>query len=329
MQRRARCQPVAGLQAARERARMLDAARRFFADHDVLEVDTPVLSRSAVSDPNIESVRVALQADPSRDYFLQTSPEYAMKRLLCAGWPDMYQVSRVFRDGEVGRRHQPEFTLIEWYRRNLSLAEMIAHTVDFISTLIVPGALHATERVSYIDAFRRHAGVHPLDADVSSLMDACSADASLRSSLGGDRNRWLDLLLGDRIAPRFPHDRLTVLHHYPASQAALARRCPDDPRCADRFEVFCGDLELANGYYEVSDALELRKRFADDQEQRRRCGQTLRPLDDSLLDALERGMPPCCGVAVGLERVLMINCNTRDIRDVLTFDFRDQENPGP
>lgn len=325
MPRRAGRQPPAGLQAARERARMLETARRFFSDHDVLEVDTPSLSRSAVSDPNIESVRVELLADPAHDYFLHTSPEYAMKRLLCAGWPDMYQISKVFRDGEVGRHHRPEFTLIEWYRRNVSLREMMAHTVEFISTLVAPGVLIAAEHVSYVDAFGQHAGVHPLDTRVSSLMDACDADESLRSSIGGDRDQWLDLLLGERVAPRFPHDRLTVMHHYPASQAALARRCPDDLRFADRFEVFCGDLELANGYHELSDAAEQRRRFADDQEQRRQREQPVRPLDDSFLEALEHGMPPCCGVAVGLERVLMVNGNSRDIRDVLTFSVHGRQ----
>lgn len=315
-------EPTSELPAAECRARMLAAARQFFHRHDVLEVDTPMLSRSAVSDPNIESIRASLAVDAARDYFLHTSPEFAMKRLLCAGWPDIYQISKVFRDGELGRRHQPEFTMVEWYRRQLTLEQMMQHTVDFIETLLEPASPLAPARyLSYVDAFLEHAGVHALDDDIDTLYAASGADAALRASLGLQRDAWLDLLLGERIAAKFPTGRLTVLHHYPASQAALARLCPDEPRLADRFEVFFGALELANGYCELADAEEQRQRCRADQAARRQRRQPLRPLDERFLAALDHGLPPCCGVAVGFDRLLMINCNTDDIRKVMTFSF--------
>jgi len=326
MSTRARQQPAPALHAAQCRAQMLGAARRFFAAHGILEVDTPALSPSAVSDPHIESVQVALAADASRAYFLRTSPEFAMKRLLCAGWPDIYQVCRVFRDGECGRRHQPEFTLVEWYRRGLSLHDMMAHTVDFLNAVLEPRRLPAPAvHLRYVDAFTEHAGVHPLDSGLDALTAAAGADAGLEGALGTDREAWLDLLLADRVAPRFARDRLTVLHHYPAAQAALARRCPGDARLADRFEVFLGDIELANGYYELADAAEQRRRWQADQARRRARGQPVRPLDETLLDALARGLPDCCGVAVGFERLVMINCDSTDIRDVVPFAFAETD----
>lgn len=312
--------PTAPLEAARERARMLVATRDFFRRRTVLEVETPMLSRAAVSDPNIESVAVRLQADADRHYFLHTSPEYAMKRLLAAGWPDIYQVCKVFRDGECGPRHQPEFTMIEWYRRGMTLREMMAETAALVSALLgsaVPTA--EPDYVSYPDAFREHAGVDPLTASLEDIVDACDADANLRRALGSRRDDWLDLLLTQRVATAFDPQRLTILHHYPASQAALARTCPDDARVADRFEVFMGELELANGYRELTDAAEQAARFARDLEVRRDQQRSTPPLDSRLLDALAAGLPDCCGVAVGLDRLLMLKRGTANLRDVQTF----------
>lgn len=312
--------PGSTLAAAAERARLLAVLRTFFAAHDVLEVDTPALSRSAVTDPQIESVAVKLAVDSRHDYYLHTSPEYAMKRLLAAGWPDIYQVCKVFRDGECGPRHQPEFTMIEWYRRDLSLREMMMHTTDLLQQLLSGNVQQGDPHyLGYAEAFSRFTGIDPLSADTRDIIAACDPDDALLASLGTDRDAWLDLLLTTRVAPAFDPQRLTVLHHYPASQAALARVCPDDNRVADRFEIFLGENELANGYRELTDAGEQQRRFDDDQRLRRERGLATRPVDHNLLHALESGLPDCCGVAVGFDRLLMLNLGCTTLSGVQSF----------
>lgn len=305
---------------------MLDAARQFFARRGVLEVDTPLLSQTTVSDPHIESLAVR-PASKRSEYFLQTSPEYFMKRLLCAGFPDIYQVCKAFRDGEAGRRHQPEFTLIEWYRRNYGLRQIMEECADLIAALLEPRLLASPPRyLEYAAAFETLAGTDLEQATPETLARLAGADASLAESLGADRDAWLDLVLSLRVVPQFEPGRLTVLHHYPASQAALARLCPDNPALADRFEIFFGDLELANGFVELQDAGEQWQRFERDQAMRRQRGQRTRPLDHSLIAALEHGLPPCAGVAVGFDRLLMINRMSEDIRRVQTFCFNEDDN---
>lgn len=314
--------PAARLATAQRRAAMLDRARRFFSEHDILQVDTPSLSPAAVSDPHIDSVRATLSVQRGARFFLRTSPEYAMKRLLCAGYPDIYEIARVYRDGEAGQRHQPEFTLIEWYRRGFSLDEMMLEAIELLTALLEPSRLQgrAVYR-SYAAAFREIIEIDPLTADLDSLRLASDADGRLAAALGERRNDWLDLLLATRVAPRFERNRLTVLHHYPASQAALARLDPEDPAVAERFEVFYGDLELANGFVELTDAAEQAQRFTSDQADRQARGKLHVPLDDRFLAALQSGLPGCAGVAVGFERLLMINEKTDNIRSVVTFPF--------
>lgn len=314
--------PAASIATAQRRATMLDRARLFFAEHGVLQVDTPSLSPAAVSDPHIDSVRATLSLQRSADLFLRTSPEYAMKRLLCAGYPDIYEIARVYRDGEAGLRHQPEFTLIEWYRRGFSLDDMMLESIALLSALLEPSRLQGSVVYqSYAAAFRESIDLDPLTADLDALRRASDADERLAAALGDRRDGWLDLLLATRVAPRFERNRLTVLHHYPASQAALARLNPEDPTVADRFEVFYGDLELANGFVELTDAAEQAQRFAGNQAERQASDRLPVPLDDRFLAALQSGMPRCAGVAVGFERLLMINENTDDIRSIVTFPF--------
>ena len=315
-------QPSASLATAQRRARMLAAAREYFARQNVLEVDTPILSRAAVSDPNIESVRALLQIDSSRDFYLQTSPEFPMKRLLCAGYPDMYEICKVFRDGESGKRHQPEFTMVEWYRRSFELQDIIDDTLAFIAALVGPEVLSAPpHQISYQEAFLEYASVDPLHATVEELVLCADCDAQLQAALGERRDAWLDLVLTRKVAPRFDGDRLTILSHYPASQASLARLTPGNAAVADRFEVFFGDLELANGYVELTDGSEQRMRCARDLELRRAAGRPLPPLDEAFLAALDAGLPACAGVALGFDRLLMIDAATDDIRDVQNFPF--------
>lgn len=299
---------------------MLTAARGFFAERDVLEVDTPLFSSAAVSDPHIESIPAEPRFARGRPRYLQTSPEYFMKRLLCAGYPDIFQVAKAFRDDEAGARHRPEFTLIEWYRLGFGLNDMMRETAALLGTLIDPQFLSAAPRyLEYGEALERFAGLDWRGADTERLAQAAGADRRLVKALGDDRDGWLDFLVTHRVAPQFERGRLTLLCHYPASQAALARRCPADAAVADRFEVFFGNLELANGFVELRDAEEQERRFAADLEKRRQNGQPVRPLDRRFLAALRSGLPACAGVAAGVDRLLMINEMTDDISRVQTF----------
>jgi lysyl-tRNA synthetase class 2 len=300
--------PNAGIAEARQRALRLSQARDFFEQRNILEVDTPCIGEAAVSDVNIESISTTLALIPGRKFYLQTSPEFYMKRLLAAGFPDIFQICKVFRDAEIGRRHQPEFTMVEWYRLGFGLNEMVSETVDFIEALIPPSHLSATaDQLSYCEAFTQFTGIDPLTAGIDELLLYLDADQDLKSSIGDSRDDALDLLLATRVSKHFANDRLTVVHHYPASQAALARISPDDDRVADRFEVFFGSLELANGYVELTDAIEQRQRCGADQEKRNNRGAIVRPIDDKFLASLDFGLPACAGVAVGFDRLLLVD----------------------
>jgi lysyl-tRNA synthetase class 2 len=313
-------QPLADMNVAILRARMLDDARQFFRGRNVLETSTPTLSRSAVSDPQIESIAARLQLGQHAQYFLRTSPEFCMKRLLSAGYPDIYEIGTVFRDGEAGLRHLPEFTLVEWYRRGFGLQRIIDDTLAFIRSVWGDTESHIpVELKSYRDAFLEVTGVDPLTADIETLIRVSDADNRLSTVIGQHRDDWLDLILAQKIVPGFATDRLTVLYQYPASQAALAQLSADDPSTADRFEVFFADLELANGYVELTDADEHMKRFEKDQLERKMKGLAERPLDRNFLAAVEAGLPDCAGVAVGFDRLLMIAADITDIRRVQTF----------
>ncbi len=299
---------------------MLERIRAYFAEQDVLAVDTPALSAFATSDPNIDNITVQLAASTA---FLHTSPESSMKCLLAAGYPDIYSICRVFRNGEKGRQHLPEFTLLEWYRLNFGLAAMIADTTALIACCLErPELGRQFDLLDYERAFRDIAGIDVFDATIDDLATTVSADGALRDSLGDDRNAWLDLVLTMTVVPGFATERLTVLQHYPRSQAALARACPGDARVADRFEVFLGTLELANGYVELTDAVEQSKRFARDSEARRIAAKPATPADELLLAALGSGLPDCAGVAVGIERLHMHYEQTDNIDQVVTFSSR-------
>ncbi len=316
--------PASGPEAARRRAMISGRLRDYFEGESILEVDTPALSFTAASDVHIESLSVnsALAGAP---LYLHTSPEFCMKRLLAAGYPDIYSICRVFRDGEAGRHHQPEFTMVEWYRLGFELGDIIADTVAAITCAVDDSTLSDdVVIVDYQNAFLDVLGIDPLTATIRSLIDAVDADADLQNALGDERDDWLDLLLATRIAPTFTKNKLTVVKHYPAAQAALARLCPNDDRFADRFEIFMSTVELANGYVELRDASVQVDRIAEDQAQRKRRGLSERPHDVSLINALESGLPACAGVAMGLERLQMMHDKTDDIRDVIPFIF---ENP--
>ncbi len=298
--------PTAGPGVAKNRASLLRRAREFFDAREILEVDTPILSKFAVTDPYIESLSACSVSEA--DLFLHTSPEYKMKRLLAAGFGDICQICKVFRDGEIGRHHLLEFTMVEWYRLNFGLQEIMRDSIDFVATLLDRSdLLCSAEIISYQEAFRKTVNLNPLTADVAELAICANADEQLTTALGDNRDRWLDLVLANRVVPGFPPGRLTVICHYPASQAALARHCPDDAEVADRFEVYYGDLELANGFVELTDAEEQLSRFERDRDARRESGKTDYQIDAEFMHALRAGLPPCAGVAVGLDRLLMLH----------------------
>ena len=316
-------QPASGPGAAARRAAMKRRIRAYFESRHVLEVDTPVLSRFAVSDPQIESLEITRSQVSAEPLFLHTSPEFHMKRLLAADFPDIYSICRVYRDGESGRLHQPEFTMVEWYRLGMQLDDIIDDTLGVIGAALNNDI--GVDQVDYKDAFEEACGIDPLAADISALADAADADDELRAAIGEERDDWLDLLLATRVVPGFAPGHLTVLRHYPASQASLARLCAADSRVADRFEVFLGPVELANGYVELTDAAEQARRIAADNEARQRRGRPVRPVDTLFLEAMEAGLPVCAGVAMGLERLQMLFNYTDDIGNVITFTFQTDE----
>ncbi|MBV6424669.1 MAG: Elongation factor P--(R)-beta-lysine ligase [Steroidobacteraceae bacterium] len=300
------------------RAAALAAVRAFFAERGVMEVDPPALVNAPVTDVNIHSARVELPGDTTRRYALHTSPEYAMKRLLAAGLGDIYYLGHVYRGAERGRLHNPEFTLIEWYRRGATLAALMQEVAALVSRLT--GRERPIERLSYRDAFLREAGFDPLAASHATLAShAAQLGFDARAVDASDRDELLELVMGALVGPRLGRGRLTFVHGYPASQAALARLDPEDPRTALRFELYADGIELANGFDELSDAAEQRARFESDLRERRRRGLPVAPIDERFLAALDSGLPPCVGVAVGFDRLLMVAEQAERIDAVLPF----------
>ena len=316
-------QPTASKETLQLRAALLARARGFFADRGVLEVDTPIVVNAPVTDVHIHSARVLLEAAlpeaaTGRSYFLHTSPEYAMKRLLAAGVGDIYQICHVVRALERGRLHNAEFTLIEWYRLGFSLDALMSEVEALVRALLgARGAARVTVRVSYRDAFLQELALDPFTAPLAEL-----AEHARRAGFAGpasDRDELLELLMGAVIGPRLGLAGLTFVHGYPASQAALARLDPDDPRAAHRFELYCDGIELANGFHELASPREQRERFERDIAERQRLGLTDATLDELLLAALEAGLPDCCGVALGFDRTLMLAAGAQRIDAVLPF----------
>jgi lysyl-tRNA synthetase class 2 len=308
------------------RAALLARARQFFAARAVLEVDTPLIVNSPVSDVHIHSATVWLNApeaaagDASRTpYFVHTSPEYAMKRLLAAGSGDIYQICHVVRGFESGRVHNSEFTLIEWYRLGFSLDALMSEVEALVRELLrEPAARRHVERLSYREVFLREVNLDPYTADLEALAHA-AAGAGFSSTGARGRDEYLEVLMGTLIGPRLGRDALTFVYGYPASQAALARLDPQDPGVAQRFELYGDGLELANGFHELTACQEQRLRFEHDNAARRRLGLPVHALDERLLAALAHGLPDCAGVALGFDRTLMLATGATHIDEVLAF----------
>ncbi|BCT94027.1 elongation factor P--(R)-beta-lysine ligase [Lysobacter helvus] len=308
--------------ALRLRAQLNAAVRAFFAKRNVLEVETPVLSRAGNTDPNIASFSLDFSGRTDgapRTRWLRTSPEYPLKRLLAEGVGDCYELGRVFRDGEAGGRHNPEFTMLEWYRVGRDHRWLARETADLVQHALALVGRHArVVETAYRDLYIEHLRVDPFTASDDALRNALG-DIAIDPA-GLVRDDWLDLLATHRLQPAFPDDQLLIVHDYPASQCALARIRPGDPPVAERFEVYLGPLEVANGYHELRDPVEQRERFERDRAVRAGRGQPAPPPDEALLAALA-GLPACAGVALGIDRLLMAMLGTGRIADVLAFDF--------
>ena len=314
-------QPQVTPELMQQKARLLQDIRAFFHEQQVLEVDTPVLSPATVTDPHIDSFKTTLA---NTTLYLQTSPEFAMKRLLAAGYPSVYQIGKAFRLEEISPLHNPEFTLLEWYRLSMDY-EQLMHDVEslFLRLATLFNVETCCYRLSYREAFHNALGIDALMISVSELRLYCDEN-NIDTPVGmsdSEIDEWLDWLMVSQVAPSFPKDRFTVLYDYPASQSALARIRRDHPPVAERFEVFWGDIELANGFHELTDADEQHQRFLADNDKRRANGQQPVAIDENLLAALESGLPDCAGVAVGLDRLLMVLLGKTSIRDVLAFPY--------
>ena len=316
--------PTASAAVLARRAALLARAREFFAGRGVLEVETPVLVGAAVTDVHIHSARVELEPG-ARPLHLVTSPEYAMKRLLAAGCGDIYQIAHVVRAGERSRLHNPEFTLVEWYRLGFTLDALMSEVDALARELLgAAAASRSSERITYRNAFLRELKLDPLTARVAELERAASCRGFVAPRTGsleaqGARDVLLDFLMGAVVGPALGLGALTFVHHYPASQAALAELDADDPRVALRFELYCDGIELANGFRELASSTEQRARFEHDRRERARAGLPVPAIDERLLGALDAGLPACSGVALGFDRLLMIALGARHIDEVLAF----------
>lgn len=299
--------PSASLEILAARAALLMRLRAFFDSRDFLEVETPLLSHDVVVDRHLDPLSVTLFADPREPQvgpklWLQTSPEFAMKRLLVAGTGQLgsiYQITRAFRGGEVGPLHNPEFTMVEWYRIGDDYAAGMQLLADLAEAML---GLGAPERLTYREAFLRYAGIDPFE-------NVAAADHDLH----------LDLLLTQKVEPHLGQDRPTILYDYPASQSALARIREDSPPVAERFELYVRGIELANGYHELLDPAVLRERNRTNNQLRQADGKPRLPEESRLLGVMDHGLPPCSGCALGFDRLVMAATGAKTIQEVMAF----------
>ncbi len=308
-------QPSANLDMLRARAKLYQQIRAFFAERDVLEVDVPVLASAAVTDPHIDSITARCGES---DVYLQTSPEFFMKRMLCAGSGPIFSLGKAFRNGEVGRKHNPEFTMLEWYQPGLDDQQLMDEVQALMSSVL---ELKTIERLSYQQVFEKHLNIDPHTSSLEQLRQLAKQYADIDWD-DDCRDTWLDILMTHVIEPKLG-EGLVFIYDYPASQCALARVMPDsnDQLVAKRFEAYINGVELVNGYWELTDADEQKRRFKADIERRRELHLPVYPQDQKLLDALSEGMPDTAGVALGVDRLLMIQQKVHRLDDVLAFDF--------
>lgn len=298
-----------------DRAAMLSAARSFFQERSILEIDSPILTTYASIDEHIDLIQTTCGR------YLHTSPEYAMKRLLVHGLGDIYYLGHVFRKEEIGQKHNPEFMMAEWYRLNFSFEEMIEETIAFISIFI--GKI-SIKQATYRDTFLSFTQLDIAHTTHEQLIEFCRENhISLYSGIENEgKDALLNLILANYIEPHLGKDELFVLTHYPATQCALAQKTVIyDFEVAERFEIYYKGIELANGYHELANADEQKERFIEANRQRKLNNKDELPLDQYFLSTLEKGLPDCCGVAVGFDRLMMLRHKTFNIKDIIAFDW--------
>jgi len=295
----------------KQRANLYRTIREFFYRRNALEVETQLLSQFGVTDLHIQNI-------PAQDRFLQSSPEYAMKRLLCEGSGDIYQICKAFRQGEAGQKHNPEFTMLEWYRVGYDHIQLMDEMDDLLQVILVADK---ADRYTYQTLFQDVLNVDPLTISIEDLKAALSKNGVELNSPLDDinlRDTLLDLLMSHCIEPKLGKTKPVFVYNYPASQASLAKINGD---IAERFEVFYKGVELANGFHELGDAKEQLARFENDNKKRKAAGLNKMPIDTNLIAALEKGLPNCAGVALGIDRLLMLMQNTSHIRDVIAYTW--------
>jgi lysyl-tRNA synthetase class 2 len=314
--------PTASWDVLRLRSELLQRTRDFFHARGFLEVETPILSQDVVVDRHLDPLRVTLPDDPrqpetGRTMWLQTSPEFGMKRLMASGGEAIFQITKAFRGAEQGRLHNPEFTIVEWYRRGDSYADGMGLLSDLSESLL---GLGPAEWFTYGEAFKEYAGIDPHRATLSQLSSRLAAlESSIPKDIVSDRDGLLDLLLTEHVEPHLGVARPTILCDYPSSQAALARVRDDNPPVAERFELYLHGIELANGYHELLDPQVLRDRNLIANQLRAAEGKPSLPVESRLLAAMESGLPDCTGCALGIDRVVMLAAGAKTIAEVMTF----------
>ena len=318
MSEQAQWQPSASIENLLARAKIIAEIRRFFTDRGLLEVETPVLSAFGVTDVHLSTFStefVAPFGEQSKTLWLATSPEYHMKRLLAAGSGPIFQLCKVFRNEEAGNRHNPEFTMLEWYRPHFDMYRLINEVDDLLQQILdCPPA----EMLSYQFAFQQFVGLDPLSAERAELV-AKARQHHFMAEDDEDRDTLLQFLFSELVEPQIGKKQPTAIYHFPATQAALAQFSSEDHRVAERFEFYYQGLELANGFHELTDAREQLRRFEQDNRQREKMGLPQREIDHNLLAALEAGIPNTSGVALGVDRLIMLALNAQKISEVISF----------
>jgi lysyl-tRNA synthetase class 2 len=308
---------VEKIKILKDRSDMLQKSRDFFRQRSVYEVDCPIMSPSASIDVHINLIRA--YGTNSQTRYLHPSPEYAMKRLLSEGMGDIYQLSHVFRDNEVGMRHNPEFTLAEWYRLGITFPKMIEETIDFIRLFVGNVKSHS---MSYRDAFIKYTGIDYLTTSKKKMLNYLEEQGiDVYHNINEEgKDGILNVIMGVVIQPNLGHDQILAITHFPATQAALAQtKMVKDEEVSERFEVFYKGLELANGYHELTEPGEQHKRLIEANSIREKLGKDSLPVDENFLEALKKGLPDCCGVAVGFDRLMMLRHSKEDIAEVIPF----------
>lgn len=311
-------QPTASIKNLLARAKIIAEIRRFFTERGLLEVETPVLSEFGVTDVHLSTFStefIAPFCEQSKTLWLATSPEYHMKRLLAAGSGAIFQICHVFRNEEAGNRHNPEFTMLEWYRPHFDMYRLINEVDDLLQQIL---DCEPAESLSYQFVFQQYVGLDPLSAGKDELI-AKAQELQFINAENESRDTLLQFLFSTLVEPEIGKERPVAVYHFPATQAALAQISPEDHRVAERFEFYYKGLELANGFNELTDVKEQLHRFEQDNRQREKMGLPMREIDRRLLGALQAGMPNCAGVALGLDRLIMVALDAERIEEVLTF----------